>query len=766
VLEKASVPRNSRDELLPESEGLTRAIVAAAFDAIVIMDHQGRILEFNPAAERLFGYRREDVLGRELADTLIPPFLRQRHRRELAHFLATGERPIVGKRVEVTRMRADGSKLLVELSVTLTGSRTPVFVGLMRDITEQKRTKEALRESEERFRTMANSAPVLIWMSGNDKLCTWFNEQWLTFVGRTMPQELGNGWAENVHPEDFDRCLRTYTTNFEAREPFTREYRLRRHDGQWRWVLDNGVPRYDPANNFAGYIGSCVDVTAFKLLEEERVIGERKLRERGRALLDTRGSLAESEATVRMLLDSSTQAILAVDEDGKIVLANTTTTSMFGYDVSGLLGQSIELLVPEPNQGRHAEHHKAFFAAVKSRPRGIGLDFQGRRKNGSLFPVEIGLSVVNTRTGKLRVAFVTDITERRRLDQSLRQRDQELAVLFDRSPDSLVRFDSNIRATHVNAAFENVTGISSKDIVGRTIRELPLPADTVKALESRVGSALTTGQPQTAYFPYGTLRGMRDFEVRFIPEFAADQSVAAVFSIARDITEQKKLQELAAAKERDINALTASLISSQEQERRRMARDIHDSLCQHLGALAAEIREVSTDLAASNPAKQRLQMARKQALGIADEARNVAHQLHPAILEDLGLPKALRSLCDEFRQQVGIRVKFRVLDQLRSIPIEAASCVYRIAQEAFNNVAGHARAKNVDVLLSARHDLHFSIRDDGVGFDPRTVHGARGLGLVSMQERARLANGKLSVDAEPGHGTYVKLVVHLPGSAS
>ena len=254
---KAINARNSEEFLLPESEELTHAIVAAALDAIVIMDHQGHILEFNPAAERLFGYRREDVLGRDLAETLIPPSLRQQHRRELAHFLATGERPIMGKRVEVTRMRADGSELLVELSVTLTGLRTPVFVGFMRDITERKRAEEALRESEERFRTMANSAPVMIWMSGPDKLCTWFNEQWLAFVGRTMEQELGNGWAENVHPEDFDRCLQTYTTNFDAREPFSMEYRLRRHDGQWRWILDNGVPRYDSHNNFAGYIGSC-----------------------------------------------------------------------------------------------------------------------------------------------------------------------------------------------------------------------------------------------------------------------------------------------------------------------------------------------------------------------------------------------------------------------------------------------------------------------------------------------------------------------------
>jgi PAS domain S-box-containing protein len=109
---------------------------------------------------------------------------------------------------------------------------------------------DALRASEERFRLMADTAPVMIWISGPDRLCTWFNRPWLDFVGRSIEQELGEGWAENVHSDDHGRCLETYTTAFDARQPFSMEYRLRRHDGEYRWLLDNGVPfNGRPANS-------------------------------------------------------------------------------------------------------------------------------------------------------------------------------------------------------------------------------------------------------------------------------------------------------------------------------------------------------------------------------------------------------------------------------------------------------------------------------------------------------------------------------------
>jgi PAS domain S-box-containing protein len=143
-----------------------------------------------------------------------------------------------------------------------------LIFGLLWQRAGRLKSEKAVRESEERFRLVANTAPVLIWMSGRDKLFTYFNQPWLEFTGLPMEVQLGNGWAEFVHPEDWKSFMDTYTVRFDRREQFHREYRLRRRDGEYRWVLDIGVPRLNPDGSFAGYIGSCIDVTERKIAQD------------------------------------------------------------------------------------------------------------------------------------------------------------------------------------------------------------------------------------------------------------------------------------------------------------------------------------------------------------------------------------------------------------------------------------------------------------------------------------------------------------------
>jgi PAS domain S-box-containing protein len=161
-------------------------------------------------------------------------------------------------------------KYLISIGATVLLVQFAWIAGLVVNLSARRKAERSLRESEERFRIMADSAPMLVWMAGTDKLCVFFNRGWLDFTGRTMRQEVGNGWAEGVHAEDLEHCLKAYTSSFDAREPFELEYRLRRHDGVYRWVLDRGVPRYAPDGEFLGYVGVAIDLTDHKHAQEAK----------------------------------------------------------------------------------------------------------------------------------------------------------------------------------------------------------------------------------------------------------------------------------------------------------------------------------------------------------------------------------------------------------------------------------------------------------------------------------------------------------------
>jgi PAS domain S-box-containing protein len=235
----------------------------------------GDILDANPAACKALGYARNELIGKSLSTIYALGSLSK-----LVHLLDNWQTAGTLHDEEMVVLTKEGQKRTVLLnagSVMDTDGNLLYSMTVLVDITERQRAEAALRESEERFRHVANAAPVLIWMSGPDKLCTYFNQPWLDFTGRPLHSELGDGWAEGVHPDDLDACLRTYTTSFDRHERFEMEYRLRRYDGDYRWVFDRGVPRFNHDGSFAGYIGSCLDVTDRKLAEESLSDMSRKL---------------------------------------------------------------------------------------------------------------------------------------------------------------------------------------------------------------------------------------------------------------------------------------------------------------------------------------------------------------------------------------------------------------------------------------------------------------------------------------------------------
>jgi two-component system CheB/CheR fusion protein len=251
------------------------ATVNATSDFVILVDHDQTILFINESARKILGLSGSASLPERLnvlfADGTYEMLQAVAFRSAMAEQVWEGEGKLLS-----------GEGAIVPVSLVVTGHKpmlgTPGFYCLIaRDISYLLRVQMALQESEERFRIMADAAPVLLWQSGLDKLCDYFNEPWLEFTGRTLEQELGNGWAEGVHPEDMQRCLDIYATSFDARRPFRMEYRLRRHDGEYRWILDTGEPRFGADGRFAGYVGSCIDIQEQKNIEEalERRVEER-----------------------------------------------------------------------------------------------------------------------------------------------------------------------------------------------------------------------------------------------------------------------------------------------------------------------------------------------------------------------------------------------------------------------------------------------------------------------------------------------------------
>ncbi|MDJ0673862.1 MAG: PAS domain-containing sensor histidine kinase [Calothrix sp. MO_167.B42] len=248
----------------------------------ICVDINGKILSVNQFGAESLGYSPEELTQRHIT-SLFTPLDQQKLSHGLSNLLREGSvRKIVSWELCLHCPKSDiiwvkvVARILPQENGNLPTSdksqeqaivKTPVILMVCEDITEHKRSEDSWRESEQHFHTMADSAPVMLWMSGADTMYNFFNQSWLDFTGRSMGQSLGWGWLEGLHPEDRDLLVQTYTSAFNIREKFQIEYRLKRVDGEYRWVLDTGVPRFSPRGDFAGYMGCAIDITGRKLAE-------------------------------------------------------------------------------------------------------------------------------------------------------------------------------------------------------------------------------------------------------------------------------------------------------------------------------------------------------------------------------------------------------------------------------------------------------------------------------------------------------------------
>lgn len=283
------MPMELRDSIpaanpaLEQALNTARELFAPGVDALAVVDDQLRVREWSRGLERLSGRRRETLLGQPLAQAFPERMLAQ----WMAPFSAalSGQMQTLRGRCFAMPETIDGPEdahfdsFFVPLTAANGGIVGCAALARDRRSDQHQQLSEQLSESEARFRTMADCAPVLLWMAGTDARCNFFNQTWLTFRGRSLAEEFGFGWASGVHPIEFQMCMDTYMEAFRERREFEMVYRLQRHDGEYRWILDHGTPRFAPSGEFVGYIGSCTDITEQKNAEDAlRRTGDRLAR--------------------------------------------------------------------------------------------------------------------------------------------------------------------------------------------------------------------------------------------------------------------------------------------------------------------------------------------------------------------------------------------------------------------------------------------------------------------------------------------------------
>ncbi len=373
---------------LCQAEARQRSILAAMNEGVILWDTVPRLVLANEAARRILGLAGDPAgLGGEVWQGAVGEDGAPCAAAELplARVLAGGQRVL---RQVLGLPQADGSMRWLQVNAEPVGEGGALagVVTSFADISHLKEVEGMLGRARDYYLSLLQNFPALIRRSGPDGRCDYVNQTWLEFTGRSLAQELGDGWSEGVHPDDAAGCLAAYRDRCSAREPFVLEYRLRRRDGEYRWLIDIGRPFTDVAGEFAGYLGACFDVSERREAEDRLRLASRVFEESG-------------------------EGIIITDAERRIIEVNRGFTRITGYSAAEALGRHPRFLA----SGRHDRpFFEAMEASLRERDYWHG-EIWDRRKNGEVYPEWLGISVVRDAAGRIShyLGIFTDITERK-----------------------------------------------------------------------------------------------------------------------------------------------------------------------------------------------------------------------------------------------------------------------------------------------------------------------------------------------------------------
>ena len=508
--------RKRAEAMLIAAQEKFEDIFEASKDAIGYATLDGTILLVNRAFSKLTGFSREELLRMNARD-LIPEQHKEQRDRVVAQVLQTGE-PV---EYEIDYLRKNGSQVPVSIALSAVKGdegKTTGLAAIVRNLTERKQTEEALARSRERLALATRAANIGVWDWNIPKNELVWDDQMFALYG-VKKEDVGgayDAWLSGVHPDDRARCDEAIQQALRNEKPYDLEFRIRWPDGTVHVIKADGLMTWDPQGSSLRMTGTNYDVTVRKQAEEQ----------------------------FRLVVESSPSGMLMVDENGTILLVNRQIDQLFGYDRAELIGQPVEMLVPQHMRSHHAGDRAEFFAHSESRAMGKGRDLFGVRKNGTEFPLEIGLNPIRTSAGMRVLASVVDISERKRAEQTIQKERDFIDAVLETAGALVVVLDREGRIVRFNRACEQTTGYSSEEVMDRHVWDLfviPDEIDGVKAVFER----LRGGEPRSEYENYW--KGKDGFlrRISWSNTVLTDSNgtVEHIVAAGLDITDLKHIQE-------------------------------------------------------------------------------------------------------------------------------------------------------------------------------------------------------------------------------
>jgi PAS domain S-box-containing protein len=631
-----------------------------------------------------------------------------------------------------SRRRAE--RLLAEARDSLEKRVAERTSELARANEELKSTENALRQSEDHLRLVIDTVPALIHTGRPDGYLDYFNRRWLDYVGLPLEEVAGWKWTEVNHPDDVVATVEKWRRSIATGKPFEHESRLRRADGEYRWMLHRKVPLRDERGNIVKWYGSSVDIEDRKRAEE---------------------ALRKSEERWRSVFENSAIGVALTDLSGHFLAANPVYQRMVGYKEEELRRLSfLDITQKEYRQANWA----LIGELLEGKREQFQIEKQYRRKDGSLVRVRNNVSLVpgTESVPRFIMALSEDITERKEAEEALRDSEERFRTTFENAGVAMALVDMQGHPIKSNPALRQMLGYSEEELSRMAFTEFTHSDD--RELDWRLYGELTAGKRDKYEIEKRYLKKGGDVVWGLLTvSLVKGRHTHPVYAVGmvQDITERKQAEKELEHSFGQLRALAARLQGIREEERTRVAREIHDELGQALTAIKIAVTALLRSVPPDKEAKaQRGESVLKLLDEVIQSVRRIATELRPVVLDELGLVAAVEWASEEFQARTGIKCRISLPDADIAIDPECATALFRIFQETLTNVARHANATRVNVRLTKEDgNLTLQVHDNGKGISEEQLSAASSLGILGMRERASLLGGELTITGAPGKGT-------------